>query len=58
MHEELNNFKRNKVWTLVEKPKDCRKCHRNQVGVQEQTRHQWGCCEEQGSLGCSRILSS
>jgi hypothetical protein len=23
MHEELNNFKRNKVWTLVEKPKDC-----------------------------------
>src|SRR3954469_23918327 len=24
MHEELNNFKRNKVWTLVEKPKDCR----------------------------------
>src|SRR5215216_7634384 len=24
MHEELNNFKRNKVWKLVEKPKDCR----------------------------------
>jgi hypothetical protein len=24
MHEELNNFKRNKVWYLVEKPKDCR----------------------------------
>jgi hypothetical protein len=24
MHKELNNFKRNKVWTLVEKPKDCR----------------------------------
>ncbi|KAK1651343.1 hypothetical protein QYE76_069148 [Lolium multiflorum] len=24
MHEELNNFKRNKVWTLVEKPKGCR----------------------------------
>jgi hypothetical protein len=23
MHEELNNFKRNKVWSLVEKPKDC-----------------------------------
>ena len=23
MHEELNNFKRNKVWTLVERPKDC-----------------------------------
>ncbi|KAK1561404.1 hypothetical protein QYE76_017272 [Lolium multiflorum] len=24
MHEELNNFKRNKVWILVEKPKECR----------------------------------
>jgi hypothetical protein len=24
MHEELNNFARNKVWSLVEKPKDCR----------------------------------
>ncbi|KAK1649516.1 hypothetical protein QYE76_067321, partial [Lolium multiflorum] len=24
MHDELNNFKRNKVWTLVEKPKECR----------------------------------
>ena len=23
MHDELNNFKRNKVWQLVEKPKDC-----------------------------------
>ena len=24
MHEELNNLKHNKVWNLVEKPKDCR----------------------------------
>ncbi|KAK1621154.1 hypothetical protein QYE76_026671 [Lolium multiflorum] len=24
MHDELNNFKRNKLWTLVEKPKECR----------------------------------
>jgi hypothetical protein len=24
MHEELNNFERNKVWSLVEKPKNCR----------------------------------
>jgi hypothetical protein len=23
MHEELNNFESNKVWSLVEKPKDC-----------------------------------
>ena len=24
MHEELNNFERNKVWTLVKRSKDCR----------------------------------
>jgi hypothetical protein len=24
MHEELNNFKRNNVWVLVEKPRECR----------------------------------
>jgi hypothetical protein len=24
MHEELNNFKHNNVWVLVEKPKECR----------------------------------
>jgi len=24
MHKEINNFERNKVWKLVEKPKDCR----------------------------------
>ena len=24
MHDKLNNFKRNKVWQLVERPKDCR----------------------------------
>jgi hypothetical protein len=29
MHEELNNFERNKVWSLVEKPKD----YRNVIGT-------------------------
>ena len=24
VHEELNNFERNKVWSLVEKPKECK----------------------------------
>jgi hypothetical protein len=24
MHEELNNFKHNNVWVLVEKPRECR----------------------------------
>jgi hypothetical protein len=23
MHKELNNFERNKVWSFMEKPKDC-----------------------------------
>ena len=29
MHKELNNFERNKVWKLVEKPKD----YRNVIGT-------------------------
>ena len=24
MHEELNNFERNRVWKLVSRPKDCK----------------------------------
>ena len=24
MHEELNNFKQNQVWSLVERPQDCK----------------------------------
>jgi hypothetical protein len=31
IQEELNNFKHNKVWSLVEKTKD--KCCRYQVGI-------------------------
>jgi hypothetical protein len=31
MHEELENFERNQVWTLVDPPKRC-ECHRNQMG--------------------------
>ena len=29
MHEELNNFTRNKVWTIVERPKE----HNNVIGT-------------------------
>jgi hypothetical protein len=36
MQEELNNFKRNEVWTLVLRPKQ-KRCG-NQVGVPQQTR--------------------
>jgi hypothetical protein len=31
MHEELENFERNQVWTLVVPPERC-ECHRNQMG--------------------------
>jgi hypothetical protein len=37
MHEELNNFTRNQVWTLEKPPQDT-KNHWNKVGVQKQTR--------------------
>jgi hypothetical protein len=39
MHEELNNFEHKKVWSLVEKPKDCR----NVIGTKwcSRTRKMW-----------------
>jgi hypothetical protein len=41
MHEKLNNFERNMVWTLVEKPKDCQ----NVIGTK------WIFKNNQGSNG-------
>ena len=35
MHEELNDFKCNKVWRLVEKPKECR----NVIGTKWIVKH-------------------
>jgi hypothetical protein len=40
MHEELENFERNQVWTLVDPPERC-ECHRNQMGFQKQTGGGW-----------------
>ena len=37
MHEELNNFKRNKVWRLVEKPNSCR----NVIGTKSALAHRF-----------------
>ena len=36
MHEELNNFTRNEVWTLEERPQDA--SHWKKVGVPQQAR--------------------
>jgi hypothetical protein len=58
MHDELNNFKRNKVWTLVERPKDCRDVIGDQVDLQEQARWKWHCHSQQGKIGGSRFLPS
>src|SRR5664279_1021830 len=50
MHEELNNFERNKVWKLVPRPKDCKNvmgpsgCSRTskiQMGLSFVTRRCW-----------------
>src|SRR5688572_23629785 len=56
MQEELNNFKRNEVWTLVPRPKQ--KCCGNQVGVPQQTGRARGGDEEQGSTCGKRFCPS
>jgi hypothetical protein len=37
MHEELENFERNQVWTLVESP-----CDVNVIGTKWVFRNKWG----------------
>jgi hypothetical protein len=45
MHEELENFEKNQVWTLVEPPRDV-----NMIGTKlvfkTQTGGGWWCCEK------------
>jgi hypothetical protein len=54
MHEELENFERNQVWTLVDPPRDV-----NVMGTKWVFKKQigggWSDCEEQGSPYCSRV---
>jgi hypothetical protein len=54
MQEELEDFERNQVWTLVDPPRDV-----NVIGTKwslKINRGWWG-CEEQGSPFCSRVQS-
>jgi hypothetical protein len=56
MHEELNNFKRNKVWTLVERPSSCR----NVIGTKwvfknKQDEHAWHGSPQQGEISGSKV---
>ena len=56
MHDELNSFKRNSVWELVEKPKD----YLNVIGTKWifKNKQDSNGVEEQSKIGGSRILSS
>ena len=56
MHEELNNFTRNQVWELVERPKG--QCDWNQIGLLKQARSRWDSSKEQSKIGSSRLHSS
>ena len=57
MHEELNNFTRNQVWELVERPKN-----HNVIGTKwgllEQARSRWDSNKEQSKISGSRLHSS
>ena len=57
MHEELNNFTRNEVWTLEERPKGARVIGTKWVFRNKQD-DQGCCCEEQGKTSCRGVLSS
>ena len=57
MHEELNNFTRNQVWELVERPKDHNVIGKK-VGLSQQARSRWDSCKEQSKIGSTRIHSS
>jgi hypothetical protein len=50
MHEELNNFTRNEVWTLEERPQDARIIRTKWVLHNKQ--------DEQGKASCKGVLSS
>jgi hypothetical protein len=56
MQEELNNFKRNEVWSLVPHPKQ--KICGNQVGVPQQARRARSGDEKQGSTCGKRVCPS
>src|SRR3954470_15331424 len=57
MHDELNNFKRNNVWRLVEKPKDCKNVIGTKWVFKNKARCTWNSCKGQGKTGGTRILS-
>jgi hypothetical protein len=50
IHKELNNFTRNKVWTLEERPQDARIIRTKWVFHNKQ--------DEQGKASCKGVLSS
>jgi hypothetical protein len=57
MQEELNNFKRNEVWSLHGATSKA-KCCGHQVGVSQQTRRVWGGDKKQGETCGKRLCPS
>jgi hypothetical protein len=55
MHEELENFEKNQVWTLVDPPRDVNVIETKWVFKNKQGKD--GEVEEQGSPCCSRVQS-
>jgi hypothetical protein len=56
MHEELNNFKRNKVWELVERPKGHNVIETKRSFITSKIR--LDSCKEQSKISGSRLYSS
>ena len=59
MHEELNNFTRNQIWELVERPKDHNVIETKWVFCnKQQARSRWDSSKEQSKIGSTRIYTS
>jgi hypothetical protein len=57
MHEELNNFTRNEVWELVERPKK-HNVIGTKWGLSQQARSRWLSSKKQSKINCTRSHSS
>jgi hypothetical protein len=58
MHKELNNFKCNKVWSLVEKPKNCRNVIRTKWIFKNKQDVNGIVARNKARLVCSKALSN
>ena len=57
MHEELNNFTKNQVWELVERPKGHNMIETKWV-FRKQARSRWDSSKEQSKISSTRLYTS